>query len=430
MAMGMELTMKIFGRLAALALAAVLLGAADRPKPADLSDTRWAAQLEKDLASEDFARRQEGQKELERVSVGQREELQRLASGVVDEDARASMLARVDVLEELALTDPPGLSLVVREGSLADVAAALSAAQPEPIGAADTPRLLEGERFTLKAENTRFWEIERRLSEKNPVWFESSPTGIKLVLNAPGWRRTVQVRGFEVCAQNPRWPDPQGVGGTNIPLPIGSPARYVCVMGLGIDPRIAVAAIGVPKAGVVDERGNRWKYTVLARPPAPKPAKVITMAHTLALEPPKEAGETLTIAGTWPVTLQLDEGHVEWRRFDVPPEGALRLGDVDLEITRLVLMNPAAGLYNLQITTEIAAAREAPGWTAATPAPITMKLVDGEGRVMASRAVAVDALKSSAAIELKAEPVKIVFSRPGRTRVYAVPFEFKNLAVP
>ncbi len=151
--------------------------AGDQPA-LDVHDQQAMAALVNDLGSGDFNQREQAQKRLESIPSSQKDDLRRLAEQINDPEVQARLLGRVDMIEELAATDPPPISLDVKYATIHELAAALTEALGKPVIVRNGN---EDDRFTLSAKGLHFWEIEDRLSAQHPIFFDMSGPMIYLM---------------------------------------------------------------------------------------------------------------------------------------------------------------------------------------------------------------------------------------------------------
>jgi hypothetical protein len=273
--------------------------AGDQPA-LDVHDQQAMAALVNDLGSGDFNQREQAQKRLESIPSSQKDDLRRLAEQINDPEVQARLLGRVDMIEELAATDPPPISLDVKYATIHELAAALTEALGKPVIVRNGN---EDDRFTLSAKGLHFWEIEDRLSAQHPIFFDMSGPMIYLMSGAQ-WRRNVVMRGLSVGISNLSWQPAnagqiliQGNGG--VLQIINGPGVNGLVFNNGGVIRVVQANAGVLVINGAVNVGNLQANAVLmqgvgqapAVPAGPKLAGVLTLSadpriHVLSVAGP------------------------------------------------------------------------------------------------------------------------------------------------
>ena len=412
------------GVLAVVLLAAVPQASKGQSGPAALDQAGWE-RLASELGSGDGGARVQAQKTLDQIPLGQRDALRKLAAATQSAEARARLLARVDALTELELTDPPKIALDLKDADAEQLAAALGKATGVPLRVGEWKELASA-RFTAKGEMS-FWECLRQLGEGHPI---------SLGLYADGWTlrpdpypkmQTVRVRGFQVRAGELEW-DAKGerIFVTTRPAAPTIVPKVVGSLELGIDPRIPVAQVGVPVlTRYVDDQENGWiDHTMGVEESALVHQSMFL--QSIALEPWNKRGTALTIAGKWPVDLLLEAIHAEVKDLSGPPAKPIELGDVEIGVTRLEVSPMVEGTCSMQFRCEITRHSATLGPAMA----VGISVLGRDGKLLRSLATQSRGGSLAAGVDrLPEAPAKIVFTLPTRTLRCWIPFEFKNLPI-
>ena len=159
--------MGLWPRLAVAVLCVSLAAAAwgaDAGAATDLA-TRLAP-IRQQLGSPDYATREAGQKELDKIPPALVELLRPLAAAEADPEAKARLEARIAAMEIHNLLNPPPISLDVTNASLDEVAAAIN----KQLGSAASVLSAGGAgKFTLHADQQPFWQVIEQLNRQNPL---------------------------------------------------------------------------------------------------------------------------------------------------------------------------------------------------------------------------------------------------------------------
>jgi len=172
-----------------MALAVVSLTSLARGTEPPLSDVpaelvSRMAPLREQLASNDYPRREAGQRELDKIPPTQVDALRSLADAEADAEVKARLEARVSAMELYNLLHPPGISLNLKDATLSDVAAAINR---QMNGAVAVQGSMTGPVFTLQTDNVPFWQVVDQIHRQNPV---SVSSGSASSGNTPSVRLT------------------------------------------------------------------------------------------------------------------------------------------------------------------------------------------------------------------------------------------------
>ena len=176
-----RLAMGMLRWVAVAAISAYLAGAAGGADagaggtPAEL--TRQLATIRQQLSSGDFAVREAGQKELEKVPATAVESVRLLVAAEKDPEVKARLETRVAAMELYTLLHPPAISLDVTDASLQEVADAINKQMGgETAIQAQAPRGPRGAatrtgdaKFTLHVDPQPFWRIVEQLNRQSPL---------------------------------------------------------------------------------------------------------------------------------------------------------------------------------------------------------------------------------------------------------------------
>jgi hypothetical protein len=391
----------------------------------DLSDPAQVARLQSDLASPQFAVRDAAQKSLAAVPRERIEDLRHLAATAADPDAKARLAARVDELQELLETDPPPIAFHVQNADLAGLAAAFTKVSGRPFEVVVVQGLrVQPGVYTLQTDARPFWQIYSQLARQNLFTFLTSNNAIGVGRVVTSWDQLQFHRGFALFLRNPR-----PIGGT--------PAQYLLDLNLGFDPRIRVATLDAPHIDrLTDEHARAW-------PPGTPIAggmigTTILMNASLMLKTPDDAGQVLSLAGTWPVQIAEEWKSIEIADFTKPPATPLVFGNNEFTITQLDLADkaPAGQTLKLNLTrTVFNGAPVLPDPRAMIRNSIVYKdphleltLLDADGKVLLVHSMGGDeTLGANETVPGKV--AKMVLTYPVKLRQYRVPFEFKDIPV-
>jgi hypothetical protein len=398
----------------------------------DFKDPRALAALQKDLASDDFATRDRAQRLLDQVPLSVRDDLAKLADVTTDPEAQARLRARLDQIDDIRVTDPPPISLEVKDATLAQVAAALAKATGQPIRvsepAANAPA--PADRYTLQADNLPFWEIHRQLAAQHPLWYSVGVNEINAYRDTVVWRDACVTRGTAVFLQELKAPPVPRAGAT-------TSTRYTSTLGLGIDPRICILQVKPPEfAPVTDNAGTRWMAAATSAFTATiQLGRGVAFTRPITLEPAGAAGKTIpSLRGVFPVVLQ---SSLESKALD-PAKDALdkpfTLGNVEITVTRCSATGNGPPISsNIQFDLTVHAAPGKNADPALSPlGPITVNILDATGKTVIVRTLPQGFIgsMSNAFSLLATPPITMRLDVTTAVREVKVPFDFKNVAIP
>ncbi len=219
------------------------------------SDARWGDLLGR-LESAEYAVRAAAQAELKKVPYDQQDRLKKLAAETKSAEVRAALEARVEEIKEQLAVDPPGISLSVKDATLADVAKALSDATGTVVPSWPPARMggQSGERFTLEAVREPYWDVFCKLSAQHGLQLQQQQQ-LTLIIAPPGWQRCVKIGGVAIF---PNAITRQAV--VNLQAPPGQqvgPPTMSLSYTMAVDPRVKVQAYGGTQfLSVMDDAGN------------------------------------------------------------------------------------------------------------------------------------------------------------------------------
>ncbi len=417
--------------VAALALAlrahAQTLPATTGPDPKNTSNI---AQLEHDLASEDFPTRERAQQVLTRLSPANKEDLRQLAKRATDPEVQARLLEAVALLEEIEATDPPHISADLDQVALTRIAATLTKSLGTPIASAGAD-----DAYTLKVKDVSFPEIMQILNRQHPLWLQSATPAPRLSRLTGVWEQSITWRGFGIFIRDGALPAPLGaakiaVGRDGKPAVAG--ARYF-ILGTIADPRIRLVQFNAPEiTSIVDDVGNHWLANPVGNATiSPLASHECVLAQRVQLFVPGYPGKQVaSVRGQMTAEVALDEDHIVVDNISEMLNKPIRAGDCDVTIQNLSVADDKRGKMVLANMSYKPAVTTASSPLTKIVAAITVQNADGQVLISYGLQRGLAGGVNLAAPMIGKEPLKIIITAPTRTKTITIPFEFKNLPIP
>jgi hypothetical protein len=400
--------------------------------------TQWAALLAQ-LTNDDFAIREAGQRELNKIGYRQLDFLRRAAETATDLEIKGRLATRVNAIEEDLATNPPPISVELKDATIADVADEVSRALGIKF---DTypPRnqgLNLNDTYTLSATDRPFWEVFLDLTHQHNLGFynngnqtmlsgqmgqsyaSGSANGPLLILP------TNLNRQRSINFQNP-----------NGPIASSETMYFNCT--LMLDPRIRLVKYAQPQfTEVVDDLGN----ILFNQPANMQPTNEIVggsriafqMSMGTSLKVPEPRGTKIASAkGVFRAVIQTADEHLDVSDIEKKIGQSFDFGGYTMRLRSFQITsdNPNSPInVNLYINTENSGARVMlPGGGVSQPPIINLSLIDATGKVVYSTTTrGGTSLSTSGNMTL---PLTMRLSAPSKTKEITIPFELKDLPLP
>ena len=411
------------GILAACAagLARAVLAAGPAPATApDLVDS--FPRIRQQLASSEYQERETGQKELDKLPPTLLEPLRALAAKEADPEVKARIEERLDAMELYGLTHPAPLSVRWANATLAEVAADLNA----QLGDALILPVAGPGKYTLAADNQSFWDIINQLNRQSPLNVASSLTV------SSGMTRYV-LRLQQLAAAPPTYNLIDTFAVT--PQISGQPATgnwMMLVRGFS-DPRVRVMQYSQLRLEkITDQDGNSLLPLVLTNSTAMinsiRPMIAWSSYATLNAAPTvtriKELRASIALSLLEKETTVAIDLSKEAAPID-GPHGKITVEQI-----------PAAnGTFMLRITASTAAANSPPVSTLARSLPLTIRVLDKDGKVLQNTLAIQSTFSGVTQIGMPAQvaagsPSKVELTWPDKTRDMVLHVELQDIEIP
>lgn len=406
----------------------VAVGEADAQGGRD-APPRSLEAIVRELGDNAFAVRQSAQTALDSIPASRREELGKWLKAATDPEVRAGLQGRIDTIDDVLALQRPNISLEFSEARLADVAEALTKALGVKIGrdyASD-----DFWTFSLSAKDISFWEVERLLSERRPVYIACQYSdNLRLANDDREWV-SVDIHEGVKCLISPIRKAAQNQG---------APVKYECTIGVRADPRIRILESQAPRFRPArDDQGNAWAFTSQFTEPRRigfSPQYLASVVHSLVVDAPKTAGKMIgSLRGDVTMIVQVEE---ERAVIDEPAKHAgeaFAVGNVKVTLDKFQLKDAPAGVGKMFYFGLSFASNPANPQEVLEDPLCDCEFVGADNHVI-FRHTYFEKVHSTGdasvgpVVDTKiVEPVRVVITAPSKVRRITVPFEFKDIPI-
>ena len=421
----------IAATLGLLASALVLSGAIPATFPSTAPTTTRIqggdlADIIRRLASESYKDREAAQRELDKITARQIDSLRQWAATTMDEEAKARLLQRIQTLQMQIKSDPPNLTLTLRNASLVTMTEALSKAAGISIEL--SPRGIDPDnyQYSIAVRDQPFWEVMAALSRQHGLQLRSFSGKFAITPADATLNNLVRIGPFAVLPSSiikSQVVNLQNEAGRQV-----QPQQVTLGCTLAIDPRMTVAAYLDPVfTEILDDAGNVLYRQAPAEPSRDNwkcygPSYFWSCSARLSL--PDHPGKSITSAkGVGRFILETASERLEITGLESKLNQPIHIDGRELIFT-------AYSDKNDRITLS-ASVREEPGVEPVGPGPAqaTLTFVDATGQTIGTTRIFASTFGASVAGRFTL-PLKVVISVPTATRQVLVPFELKNLPLP
>jgi hypothetical protein len=379
------------------------------------------ATVVRDLGSDDFQTRERAQKLLERVGVWGKQELRELAEKQSDPEVQSRLMERVNALEEIEATDPPRITLDIRDMALTRVTEGLTRAVGMPIrfvGANDA--------YSVKVEGATFPEVMQLLNQQHPLWINTiAGSGPTLTRVTGVWERSVAWRGFGIFLRDGALPAPAGTAKV-----AGAPSLIV---GAVADPRMKLVRFDPPVVDlVVDDLRHAW----MAMPAGNSTGSLLngrqasTSQTVRLLRADGPAKRLALVEGHLNAAVAVEEESISVEKPGEQLRKANRVGPKEVIIQEFTVAAGPGATKRLRMQVLFRAVGDAP-IAAEGQMETTVVVLDADNREVLARGFPPGA--GGAAIDQPfggKEPLKVVITVAKRVRSVVVPFSFRDVRLP
>ncbi|HVX86840.1 MAG TPA: hypothetical protein VH253_18805 [Phycisphaerae bacterium] len=415
--------------LLAAACAAATLGAAPgtvtQPATTRAAEAAWKTVL-RELGSEDFAQRQAGQKELEKATWRDRQTLKALANAATDAEVKDRLTARVEELDEEALTNPPPISLDIKDASFSDMVRALGQALDLPLQAVQNG----GQSYTLHAVDKPFGEVYLDLQKQGQLGMQASFDGRRIMATSSALKNGVVAGPFVVCPESVTYQ-------RTVDFQADAPAGGAAGGAGGASPTLTLrlAVVADPRLRIVSYAPIEWKSIVdigdheLLKNAPPRggqttiPGRQWQIDFSVPLDPVGMARRIASARGVLHFTVEAARQTVEVADMEKQGNTPIDLGDQQITWTSFVLRN---GSVNFQAQVQPRGAPQ-PGRPFDTSG-VTVRLEDANGKQLVDETMRGGFGGGFGGSYVA--PIKGFFSVTTKTKDLAVPFELRDLPLP
>jgi hypothetical protein len=407
---------------ARVAASAPAAPAAAQPATVPAEDlARWQPIVAK-LASEDFAQRQQAQKELDKARMKDRPTLKALAEAATDAEVKARLLKRYEDIEEEAATNPPPISIDVKDAPLSTVVDALNKEMGVHFSSYNNGNGL----YTLKAVDEPFWDVFMKLSQQSELMIQPYQ-GLQIMQSRPGIRVGQRSGPFLFIPQNVSYQqsvDLQRDAGQQV-----QPPTLSFTWAVAIDPRMKVASYSPDSlVSVVDDTGTEMlKQRINGGINRMMTSRGQMMFNqSVALEPTSGAKKIASAKGVLHLTLVTVEQKLEIADMEKQGRTPITIGGRTLTITRFQVQN---GSVSMDATlAQTPAANRANGLDPLANSGVGLTLIDHEDRTVYTTTI-MGGFGGGFGGQYKT-PIRAVLTVPMKVKPVDVPFEFKDLPLP
>ena len=220
------------------------------------ASTPSLANLLKQLAAEDFSTRQEAQNNLDALPSSQIEALRAAAKSSADPEVKTRLLSRIDFMEFDILTHPSGLTVHLKDATIADLAAALN----RQLGKTLVVVSNSGPgRIRIDAENRPFWEIIKQADAQVPLALATVSS-----ITPEGMLNQLQLTPEGNVPHDLRIVGPFAI--TPSYLPARNLAPWSIRFALHSDPRVALCGFTVVEVAKIDDKDGNSLLNAVAVP--------------------------------------------------------------------------------------------------------------------------------------------------------------------
>jgi hypothetical protein len=396
--------------------------AAEAPATIPAEDlARWQPTVTK-LASEDFAERQAAQKELDKARMRDRPTLKALAEAATDAEVKARLLKRYEDIEEEAATNPPPISIDVKDAPLSTVVDALNKEMGVHFNSYNNGNGL----YTLKAVDEPFWDVFMKLSQQSELMIQPYQ-GLQIMQSRPGIHVGLRSGSFLFIPQTVNYQqsvDLQRDAGQQV-----QPPTLSFTWAVAVDPRIKVASYSPDSlVSVVDDTGTEMlkqrfnggiNRTMISR-------GQMMFSQSVALESTNNAKKIASAKGVLHLTVVTAEQKIEIADMEKQGRTPITIAGRTLTVTRFQVQN---GSVSMDATlSQTPAANRVNGADPLANSGVGLTLIDHEDRTVYTTTI-MGGFGGGFGGQYKT-PIRAVITVPLKVKAVEIPFEFKDLPLP
>jgi hypothetical protein len=409
--------------------------AATQPDPA-----QWAALLAQ-LSNDNFQTREAAQRELDKLDYQHLDFLRRAAETTTDLEIKSRLTLHIRALEDELASNPPPISVNLKDASIADLADEFSKAlgiklDPYP------PRNQGADAnsyYNLSAVNRPFWEVFLTLARQRPFGFYnngnqtmlSTQTGQNITFGTVNGPLLVYPTSL-TRQRNVTFQSPNG--------PITSPETMSLSCSLILDPRMRVVKYASPQfTEIVDDLGN----VLLSQPANQQPTNELSGSRSIALQmsanaglkvPEKRGTKIASAQGLFRVAVQTADDRLDITDIEKKVGQTFDFAGYPLRLRSYNLTSDSptspinVSLYLISDSSGGRVVLAGGGPVASNPPTVTISLLDATGKIVYSTTTrGGTSLSTSGNMTL---PLTIRLSAPSKTKDLELPFELKDLPIP